>query len=50
MIKVIEMKFTLLSKRKELVIFKLTNFIVNSVGENTVYTTLRINYKIRKHY
>lgn len=42
-VKTIEMGFTLLGKRKELVIFVLTRFAVNSIGGNMVYIALGVN-------
>ena len=46
-VKVIEMKFTLLSKKKNLVIFAHTGFAANEISKSTVYTTLEISDRIK---
>lgn len=49
-VKAIEIGFTLLSRRKKLVILAPTRFAANSIGRNTVYITLRVNNWIKKNY
>lgn len=49
-IKAIEMGFTLLSRRKELVISTPTSFAANRIGGSTVHTTLGVSNKARKNY
>ncbi len=49
-VKVIEMGFILLSRRKELVISMLTGSVANSIGKNTVHTILGINNRAEKNY
>lgn len=49
-LKAIKMSFTLLSKRKKLVISAPIAFAANSIRRNIVYTTLRVNNRARKNY
>ncbi len=48
--KVIEMGFILLSRRKELVISAPTGSAANGIGGSTVHTTLGINNRAGKNY
>lgn len=48
-IKVIKIRFTLLNRRRKLVIFELKSSIINSISRNTIYTTFRVN-RMRKNY
>ena len=49
-VKAIEIKFTLLGKRKKLVISALTSFAANEIGKNIVYTTLKVSNRIKKNH
>lgn len=49
-IKVIEMKFTLYIKKRELVIFIYINFVANSLVKNIVYIILKVYNKAKKIY
>lgn len=49
-VKTIEIEFTLLGKKKELVSFVLTSFASNKIGKNIIYTILRVNNRIKKNY
>lgn len=49
-IKAIEMRFTILSKKKELVISAPTSLVANGVNRSTVYAALRVNNKAKKNY
>lgn len=42
------MRFTLLGKKKELMIPVLTDFVVNDVSKSIVYITLGVNNRIKK--
>lgn len=49
-VKVIKIGFTLLGKRKELVISALTRFIANGISRSTIHTALRVNNQMEKNY
>lgn len=44
------MKFTLLGRRKELVISIPTSSEANSIGGNIVHTTLKVSNRANKNY
>lgn len=48
-VKAIEMRFTLLKRRKKLIIFAATGFTANDVSRSTVHTTLKVSNRARKN-
>lgn len=46
----IEMRFTLLGKKNELMIFAPTNFIGNNLSKNIVHIALKVNNRAEKNY
>lgn len=49
-IKAIKIRFTLLSKKKELVISTLTDSIIYRIGISIIHIILRVSNKIKKNY
>lgn len=40
-------RFVFLDRQATLVIFVLTTCVTNAIGKNTIYTTLKINIKVK---
>lgn len=49
-VKAIKIRFTLLSKKNQLVIFTFISFEINKIGKNIVYIALKINNNSKKNY
>ena len=49
-IKAIEILFTLLGKKKDLVISALTSFAVDEISRSTVHTAIGVNNRVRKNH
>lgn len=49
-VKAIEIEFTLLGRKKRLVISTLIDFVINSDCKSIVYIVLRVNNKVKKNY
>lgn len=49
-VNIIQIRFFLLNKKVELIIFMPTNFVINGIHKSTIHTTFEVNSRVRKNY